>query len=92
MDDAASPRQIGFNLAGSKGSGNFYGYKPNPELQFKYQRFCDRKYTPESLYNMCFDEVQAKSKERLTSMVRDEDDLGPEVIMNLKWLDTYRFP
>jgi len=31
------------------------------------------------------------AKHKLSYFVTSEDDLGPEIIMNLKWVDQYRY-
>ena len=36
-------------------------------------------------------DIQPESKEPIKSFVDNEDDLSPAVIMNLKWLDAYRY-
>ena len=33
-----------------------------------------------------------RTKLPLSDFVTSEDDLGPEIILNLKWLDAYRYP
>lgn len=38
-----------------------------------------------------FDIVSTNKKNSLLSFVSSEDDLGPEIILNLKWLDVYRY-
>lgn len=38
-----------------------------------------------------FDIVQPYRKNSLQTFVSSEDDLGPEIILNLKWLDAYRY-
>ena len=66
--------------------------RANPEYSFDFRNYSGKNYKYEQLFNTYFEEVQPKAKEQLSSFVNDEDDLGPEVIMNLKWLDAYRYP
>ena len=82
-----SPRQIGLS-----GLNREKVYRANPEFKFDYHKYAQKNYKHDNLYSLCFDDLQPKAKQPLEAFVSDEDDLGPEVIMNLKWLDAYRYP
>ena len=88
-NDTISPRQIGMQLnsTGKNTGAHMPVYRANPEFRFNFQEYTGKSYKHEDLYNLYFEEVQPKAKEPLSQFVNDEDDLGPEVIMNLKWLD-----
>ena len=93
-NDTISPRQIGMQLnsTGKNTGAHMPVYRANPEFRFNFQEYTGKSYKHEDLYSLYFEEVQPKAKEPLSQFVNDEDDLGPEVIMNLKWLDAYRYP
>ena len=63
----------------------------NPELQFDYKRYSAGKYNYDGLLRLYLDNLQPNFKQSLQSFVSSEDDLGPEIILNLKWLDAYRY-
>ena len=54
-------------------------------------RYAPKEYSYENLLRLYLEMLQPSSKHNLTSLVSSEDDLGPEIILNLKWLDTYRY-
>ena len=50
-------------------------------------------YDYENMLRIYLDNMLVPTKKiPLSSYVSSEDDLGPEVILNLKWLDAYRYP
>ena len=71
------------------------GFVGNPENMFDFRAFYEKKKqcSDDNLaQKVFFEDLQPKAKYRLSDLVTDEDDLGPELVMNVKWLDAYRYP
>lgn len=60
------------------------------ENLFDYMRYTSR-YNYDNLLRLYLEMLQPSDKQKLTNLVSSEDDLGPELILNLKVLDTYRY-
>ena len=62
-------------------------------FNFSYERYAKSRpeLTEEATIRDYFIEVMPKSKHSLSHFVTSEDDLGPEIILNIKWIDQYRY-
>ena len=81
---AGSDQRSAANLQGNAASFVQHG--------FDYKQYLvPTKYTYDQLLRNYLEMLQPSFKQKLTNLVSSEDDLGPEVILNLKWLDTYRY-
>ena len=59
---------------------------------FDYKKYSSHEYSYEGLIRLYFETLQPNFKQSLASLgAVTEDDLGPEIILNLKWLDAYRY-
>ena len=63
----------------------------NKENLFDYKEYVASPYSYDNLIRLYLEMLQPSFKQKLTHLVSSEDDLGPEIILNLKWLDTYRY-
>ena len=65
---------------------------PASEYLFNYKQYVPGKpYSDENLLRIYMEHLMPQFKLSLYSFVGTEDDLGPEVILNLKTLDVYRY-
>ena len=58
----------------------------------EYIQISKEKYGYNRLVQKYLDKTQASSKIPLDAIVTAIDDLGPELILNLKAIDAYRYP
>ena len=63
----------------------------NNQNLFDYKQYSQTRYAYDALLRLFLEQLQPSFKQKLTNLVSSEDDLGPEIILNLKWLDTYRY-
>lgn len=68
-------------------------YQGNPENRFDFKSYVKEKPCSDDnlAQRVFFEDVLPFSKHSLSAFVNSEDDLGPEVVMNVKWLDAYRY-
>ena len=52
--------------------------------QFDYKRYTGEKYSYPPLFRKYLESTQASSKRSMEEIVTKIDDLGPEIILNLK--------
>ena len=69
------------------------GLYANPENLFDYKRYvAGKQYSDDGLCRIYLEVLHPHFKLPLIpTFVSNEDDLGPEIILNLKWLDVYRY-
>ena len=62
------------------------------EPAFDFKRYSEAQYNYENLTHLLFDKLLPREKKTLSELqIKCEDDLGPEIILNFKWLDAYRY-
>lgn len=81
----------------SQGVGDYSMLKARPSVKkvvdtFDYKRFTGEKYGHRILLRLYLEKTQASAKRPLDGFVTSIDDLGPEIILNLRLIDTYRYP
>ena len=60
--------------------------------QYDFKQFTKENYQYKDSLRCYLEKTQANSKIPLDAIVTAIDDLGPELIMNLKAIDAYRYP
>ena len=60
--------------------------------QIEFKKYTGEEYHYQDLLQLYIEKTQPISKRPLDDFVANIDDLGPELILNLKLIDMYRYP